>query len=747
MVQMHKRQQGPRGEGPRGRLRCRCCTGFTLLELILAITVTAIISVTLFASLRIAFDVRENAEDRLAGRVAARVTLDLIALDLAAAPAPTGRIAGPFVGSNERMGISRDADTLTFITAAIALPAQSDLGDLRSIELALVDDPINTDTRMLVRYVTSNPLSTTTPEPTAQILARGVISFNDAISMAATGAMNGTRPTKKMRYPTPSNSPWSSSPSSRMSPPTRLTKTTTSQSSALSNCPQHPSPRAQAMAARVDCSASNSRASTKTTAHTMQTTRTHNPTPRRAEQARGMSSSARHTGRERGAAFIVALLVTTVLASLVVVFAHDMRTQALSATHHAAALEARHAARGVIEAVRGDLAQDLAAGEVPRLNDMPAAGGTVGGCLYWIIGPDVKNDTAHAYGLVGEGSKVNINRAPAAMLVELPRMTDDLAAAITDWRDEDTDTTPGGAESDYYLTRSVPYSAKDGAFESLGELALVRGFDDELIYGEDANRSGRLDPTEDDGDLYGVEDNADGSLDMGFDALATVYSIEPNLSIDGEDRINIQQPTQQLAALLNEVVDDERFSQLAATINANRPYASVLDFHIRNELTEDEFEQMHDKLKIGNGEQRTGLIDVYTASAQVLNTIPSMEPGDGEAIVGARPVLAQDEQPGNIAWIIDVLGEEKATVVAGRLTHRSVQFTVDVVAVTADGRGFCRLRVVIDTTPTMEDAGTLPEIVFVQDLTALGWPMDQDILDQLQAGVDPQHVAQQYGAE
>jgi len=456
---------------------------------------------------------------------------------------------------------------------------------------------------------------------------------------------------------------------------------------------------------------------------------------------------AQSTPRQRGAAFVIALLIVTVLASLVIVFAHQMRTEAMGATHQAAAVEARQAARGVIEAVRGDLAQDLALDEPPRLTNVPAAGGRVGGCVYWIIGPDVQDDTAHAYGIVGEASKMNLNSASPDMLIELPGMTEDLAAAIVDWRDRNAETTPGGAESDYYLTRPTPYNAQDGPFETVGELALVRGYDAETFYGEDANRSGRLDPTEDDGEYAGVSDNGDGQLDRGLYGLTTVYSVEPNLSIEGEERIDIQERSQELGQLLASIMDEERFNEVAPQINGRRPFASVLDFHIRNELTEEEFEQMHDKLKIGGQDERVGAIDVYTASAQVLNALPGLEPGDGEAIVAGRPVLAEDEPPGNLAWIIPILDDDKAAAVGNLLTHRSVQFSVDVVAVTEDGRGFCRLRVVLDTTPTMEDAGALPTIVYVQDLTALGWPMDQAILDQLRAGVSPEEVALQYGAE
>lgn len=472
--------------------------------------------------------------------------------------------------------------------------------------------------------------------------------------------------------------------------------------------------------------------------------RTHsstNPMPARAV------APGRLAPRERGSAFVIALLIVTVLASLVIVFAHEMRTEAMGATHQAATAEARQAARGVIEAVRGDLAQDLALGEAPRLSEVPAAGGRVGGCVYWIIGPDVQDDAAHAYGIVGEASKMNLNSATPDMLIELPGMTEDLAAAIVDWRDGDTETTPGGAESDYYLTRPTPYNAQDGPFETLGELAYVRGYDETIFYGEDANRSGRLDPTEDDGAFAGVADNGDGTLDRGLYGLTTVYSVEPQLSIDGEERIDIQERSQELGQLLAAVMDEERFGEVAPQIDGRRPFASVLDFHIRNELTVEEFEQIHDKLKIGGQDQRVGVVDVYTASAQVLNALPGMEPGDGEAIVAGRPVLAADEQPGNLAWIVPILDDDKAAAVGNRLTHRSVQFTVDVVAVTEDGRGFCRLRAVLDTTPTMEDAGTLPTIVYIQDLTALGWPMDQAILDELRSGVPTEEVALQYGAE
>ncbi len=152
--------------------------GFTLMEVILAVVITALISVTLFTSMRIAFQTRERAEDRLAGRQAARVSLDLLATDVSAVLSPTGRIAGPFLGSDGRMGAAREADQLSFVTASPTLPTADDLGDLRGVEIALADDPERDDTQLLVRYVTANLLASTTPQPTTQVLARGVVAFN-----------------------------------------------------------------------------------------------------------------------------------------------------------------------------------------------------------------------------------------------------------------------------------------------------------------------------------------------------------------------------------------------------------------------------------------------------------------------------------------------------------------------------------------------------------------------------------------
>jgi general secretion pathway protein K len=53
----------------------------------------------------------------------------------------------------------------------------------------------------------------------------------------------------------------------------------------------------------------------------------------------------------------------------------------------------------------------------------------------------------------------------------------DLLAAWGDWLDEDDGVRNDGAEEEYYLSLDPPYLPRQGQFESVDELLLIRGFD------------------------------------------------------------------------------------------------------------------------------------------------------------------------------------------------------------------------------------------------------------------------------
>ncbi|MCX5687605.1 MAG: type II secretion system protein GspK [Candidatus Omnitrophica bacterium] len=93
------------------------------------------------------------------------------------------------------------------------------------------------------------------------------------------------------------------------------------------------------------------------------------------------------------------------------------------------------------------------------------------------------------YGAEDETSKININYAPVGALTSLLKTigeideggATDIANAIIDWRDEDIAVSPRGAEDDYYKSLSLPYKCKNGKFQILEELLLVKGMTPELF--------------------------------------------------------------------------------------------------------------------------------------------------------------------------------------------------------------------------------------------------------------------------
>jgi general secretion pathway protein K len=95
-----------------------------------------------------------------------------------------------------------------------------------------------------------------------------------------------------------------------------------------------------------------------------------------------------------------------------------------------------------------------------------------------------------SYTIIDEDSKLNINSISLEQLkfvlsntgLEMDEV-DIIADSIFDWRDTNDLHMLNGAEEDYYQSLDPPYSCKDGPFDSVEELLLVRGVNPEIFYG------------------------------------------------------------------------------------------------------------------------------------------------------------------------------------------------------------------------------------------------------------------------
>jgi type II secretory pathway component PulK len=165
---------------------------------------------------------------------------------------------------------------------------------------------------------------------------------------------------------------------------------------------------------------------------------------------------------------------------------------------------------------------------------------------------------------------------PANPLLNLPNMTPEIAAAMLDWLDSDDSPRTDGAESEYYLALTPPYSPKNGPLDTLDELLLVRGVTPRLLYGEDANQNGVLDANEDDGAESYPSDNADGLLDRGWLPYLTLMSRSRNVDSTGQPRVNLN--GSDLQALYDQLSEDPDFGpEKAKFIIFYRQFGPVIE--------------------------------------------------------------------------------------------------------------------------------------------------------------------------
>lgn len=290
-----------------------------------------------------------------------------------------------------------------------------------------------------------------------------------------------------------------------------------------------------------------------------------------------------------GSALVLALVVISMLSLAAYMFSEFMVTEYKAADTSARQAQARLWAESGVEYVAALLTPDGGGWDADLYDNSTLFHvQLVEGGGFSIVAPledqPVSFDSADQpaaqirLGLIDECAKLNVNTlalfdpedgTARNMLMALPNMTYEIADAILDWIDSDEDEREFGAESLSY-TFVTP---RNGPIDTLEELLLVTGVTPALLYGEDANRNGILDPQENDGDVSLPYDNEDDVLDRGWSAYLTVFSLESNLRHSyerfGEERLNLNEP---LLTELYDTLEEEYDSDVARFITAYRLY-------------------------------------------------------------------------------------------------------------------------------------------------------------------------------
>jgi type II secretory pathway component PulK len=435
-------------------------------------------------------------------------------------------------------------------------------------------------------------------------------------------------------------------------------------------------------------------------------------------------------GRSRGSVLIIVLWICIGLVSVALYFTNSMSYELRAADNRVNGLAADQTIEGAARYVAFILQNFATNGAVPDSTQFKCEAVPVGDAKFWLIGrdPAAGNSTDPYFGLIDEGTKLNLNYASTNALLYLPNMTTDFAQAIQDWRG-----TNGSQSLDY---TSLGYIPKYAPFETEDELRLVYGATSDLLVGEDLNLNGVLDPNEKDV-------NGNGELDPGLLEYTTIYTREPNFMPDGTmlTNVNTANVTQLTALFRNENVASPNTRATALysythpggpTTPANqvKTFHGILDFAIvcrQANMNDNDIANIYDDVTTSTNAYIYGRVNVNTAGADVLSAlIESLNDGNQQtADADAQTLISYRQQNpsnlGSIAWVYDALGGSSQTLTYLRngdyLTTKSYQFTADIAAVGPFGRGYRRVKFIFD----MSDGS--PKILYRQDLSRLGWAL------------------------
>ncbi len=104
-------------------------------------------------------------------------------------------------------------------------------------------------------------------------------------------------------------------------------------------------------------------------------------------------------------------------------------------------------------------------------------------------------DGYYHYNIRDLDGRININNATEEQLkkvltacgMQIGSEMDMVVHSILDWRDHDDEHRLAGVEDDYYTSLSKPYHCKNGQFDTIEELCLVRGVTRQLYFGDPEN--------------------------------------------------------------------------------------------------------------------------------------------------------------------------------------------------------------------------------------------------------------------
>ena len=398
----------------------------------------------------------------------------------------------------------------------------------------------------------------------------------------------------------------------------------------------------------------------------------------------------RRRGRQQGVVLILAVFGVVLLGVLAVAISAAVRVELLASRAGLDRAQSLFLAEAGLQQARAILLyEDLT---VDSLQDVWGPGAESPLDL-----PQELGDGYYRVRVYDASGRISINQADAGtdppeyqtLLGILARLTGDaaVAAAVVDWRDEGRTSSLGGDENEYYASLPQPYVPRDGPFQTLGELLLVRGVTPEMFFGAAGGP--------------GLED------------LLTVEAWSPNTDANGERRVDLNgfrnwgmdlEWERSLRSKLEQsfgMYADKIFKQLLDGFSAaGGEYTGLGQLATAAGLSPEVIVAVIDWLTVEPGEEVSGKVNVNTAQGEALAALPGSSPELAEEIV-ARREAAPLRSLGEVAELLlaQPAGQTVFAQMVDHLTTKSSSFIIEAMGWTERGRGFRTLRALVRRLP------------------------------------------------
>jgi DNA uptake protein ComE-like DNA-binding protein len=243
--------------------------------------------------------------------------------------------------------------------------------------------------------------------------------------------------------------------------------------------------------------------------------------------------------------------------------------------------------------------------------------------------------------IIDTSSQININTATEAQLQLLPILPAQIETLL-DWREGSLAPRASGAKDEFYNNLTTPYNTKLGNFYAVNEMLLVRDWTASDLYSVSTQTvsMGGISLTNLDGDTLPLA------------SFLTAQSGMPNTDATGAARTNWNQANINPALLVS--------LGIPANVATQAPFASFAQVLRLPGLAPNTIRQVLETATFTPAPRLTGKINLNTATAPVLQTIPGVTPDIAQGIIAQQSTCFSTL--GDLTQVPSVAGPTLATI-------------------------------------------------------------------------------------